>query len=93
VLSARRAVYFATNKHFALFFAAFKSAISTNGPLEQLSGVVIETPLPPCEYVLVCQSVREEFAEINRDQRQRAHAPIPPTPVVVSGFLKRWVKK
>jgi hypothetical protein len=87
-LSGANAVYFATAKEFALFFGVFKSAISTDGPLEKLSGVVIETPLPPCQYALVSADHREEFAVMNR---KRA-APIPPTPVVVSGYLKRWVK-
>jgi hypothetical protein len=90
-LSASNAVYFSTSKNFALFFAAFKSAISTDCPLEKLSGIVIETPLPPCEHALVCQSFREEFAELNRNRD--ADAPIPPAPVVITGFLKHWVKE
>jgi hypothetical protein len=89
-LSGVSAVYFATAKEFALFFGVFKSAISTDGLLEKLSGVVIETPLPPCKYALVFADHREEFAVINR--KKAATAPIPPTPVVVSGYLKRWVK-
>jgi hypothetical protein len=90
-LSGRNAVYFCTSKEFALFFSAFKSGIAEEEPVDKLAGVVIETPLPPSHYALVLEEHRENFAVINR--KAPAAAPIPGTPVVVSGFLKRWAKK
>jgi hypothetical protein len=88
------AVYFATNKAFALFFAAFKAGLSSDC-LNTSVGVVIETPLPPCRYALIRPKFREEFSVLNRMKilSRNVHRPRPPTEVIVSGFLERWRKK
>jgi hypothetical protein len=87
-LAPCHAVYFATNKAFALFFAAFKAVLSTDF-LNTSVGVVIETPLPPCRYALIRPKSRGKFARFNENEDNS----IPPTEVIVSGFLQRWRKK
>jgi hypothetical protein len=82
------AVYFATNKAFALFFAAFKAGLSSDC-LNTSVGVVIETPLPPCRYALIRPKFREDFSRLNRNEDN----PIPPRSIIVSGLLQRWRKK
>jgi hypothetical protein len=90
-LAPCRAVYFATDKSFALFFAAFKAGLS-NDCLTTSVGVVIETPLPRCRYALIRPEFREEFSRLNRIHNVRGH-PFPATEVIVSGFLKSWQRK
>jgi hypothetical protein len=93
-LASRPAVYFATNKAFALFFAAFKAGLS-NDCLNTSVGVVIETALPRCRYALIRPKFREEFSRLNRikNRVRNDHRPFPPTEVIVSGFLESWRKK
>jgi hypothetical protein len=90
-LAPCRAVYFATDKSFALFFAAFKAGLS-NDCLTTSVGVVIETPLPRCRYALIRPEFREEFSRLNRIHNVLDHS-FPATEVIVSGFLKSWQRK
>jgi hypothetical protein len=89
-LAPRPAVYFATNKAFAIFFAAFKAGLSTDC-IKTSQGVVIETPLSPCQYTLIKSMFREEFSELNLGTG--VYYPSPRTDVIVSGFRKSWRHK
>jgi hypothetical protein len=89
-LAPRPAVYFSTNKAFAMFFAAFKAGLSPDC-IKTSKGVVVETPLPPCRYSLIKTEFQEEFAELNGGRR--VVRPFPRTEVIISGFRKSWRHK
>jgi hypothetical protein len=89
-LAPRPAVYFATNKAFAIFFAAFKAGLSKDC-IKTSQGVVIETPLSPCQYTLIKSMSRGEFSELNRGPG--VYDPSPRTDVIVSELLKNWPVK
>jgi hypothetical protein len=89
-LALRPAVYFSTNKAFAMFFAAFKAGLSPDC-IKTSKGVVVETPLPPCQYSLIKTEFQEKFAELNGGRR--VVRPFPRTEVIISGFRKSWRHK
>ncbi|KAF8537701.1 hypothetical protein BDD12DRAFT_887140 [Trichophaea hybrida] len=67
-LSGDPAVYFTSSKKFTLVFAATKSGMSDMRPLADMKGIIIETPLPPCQYALIRRGFREKFTKLNRKQ-------------------------
>ena len=62
-------------------------------PLTKIKEIVIEIPLPACQYALIGPGLHGGFSGLDRKQNPRR--PIPPRQVslVASCFLKHWVNR